>query len=420
MKILHITTSAYPQSACTRINNSLLKLGIESKILTFYYNENDDLKTYRATNNFNTNIGKINNRIEKVILRNFEKETENVFSISLIGVDISDNPLIKEADILHLHWINGGFLSLKSIKKLYRTGKKIVWTFHDSWPFTGGCHVRYDCEKYKVKCVKCPLLKMNFIVDPIKIMWEKKEKLYETVKIRGIVPSTYHYKVVTDSQLGKNFDITMVNNPINTDIYRQYDRDRCREKFNIDKDSIVIAFGAVNVEARYKGLNYLLEALKILANQNDISRYIQLVIFGDGNNKLLKSMIEKFELNAVMIGYVSEENELAMLYSASDVFVSPSIEESFGQTFAESMACGTIAIGFDNTGAIDVIDHKVNGYLAKHSDIYDLAEGILWGISNSKGNEIRETARKKIINSFNYKKIAKDYLNVYKKTLKEE
>lgn len=415
MKVLHITTSASPQSACTRINNSLLEAGVDSKILTLYYRESNELKTYKATSKYNINIAKINNKIEKAILRTFGKEAENIFSMSLFGLDISNNQLIQDADILHIHWINGGFLSLKSIEKLYMTKKKIIWTFHDSWSLTGGCHVRYDCTKYKEKCTKCPLIKTNSFFDLAKIIWERKEEFYKRIKIKAVVPSTHHYKISTNSKLGKYINLQVINNPIDTNIYKPYDKNMTRKNLGIDENKIVLAFGAVNANAKYKGFDYLLEALeKLFNNNNNILKDMELVIFGEGNNTVLKSMIERFEIKTKLLGYIYDQTELAMVYSACDIFVSPSIEESFGQTFAESMACGTIAIGFADTGAIDVIDHKVNGYLAKHLDIDDLLEGLLWGINNFNDKEIRKKARNKVIDKFNYLKIANQYIKTYK------
>jgi hypothetical protein len=119
------------------------------------------------------------------------KSIRFLFSLANTGESIIRNRYVKEAELIHLHWINGGFLSLRSLKQLLRSGKPVVWTFHDMWPFTGGCHYALDCKGFTRECGQCPYLKKPSEKDLSHRIWKKKEKLFRNSQVTVITPSSW-------------------------------------------------------------------------------------------------------------------------------------------------------------------------------------------------------------------------------------
>lgn len=405
MKIVHIQMMVTPSgNAPYRLHKILLKNGIDSSMLVQKKYVEDEKVFLIKSNKIEKYIySNLRLFLERLYLKIFGgKDLELPFSSWKIGIDISGHKLIKEADIIHLHWINGGFLNINSIKKLYKLNKKIIWTCHDNAPFTGGCHVKLECEKYMSKCGNCEILKSNRSKDlSYKILNKKKKNYKEMKNITVVSPSDWMKNNIIKSQVFKNNNVRVVENLLDDSVFKKIDKKLAREILNLNLNKKYILFGAVDPRVSYKGYFYLKEAL-IELYKREKDNNIELIIFGS------KKIIDKeIPYKIINFGDINNDIELALLYSSSNVFIGPSLEESFGQTFNESIFCGTPAVGFKNTGVENIINHKENGYLSEYKNISDLTNGIEYCLTNILKVEPKKNLRSS--------QLLKKYLELYKK-----
>lgn len=330
---------------------------------------------------------------------------KNLFTVSIAntGADISNHPQVKDADIIHLHWINQGFLSLKNIEALAKLNKPIVWTMHDMWPCTGICHHARDCEKFQTKCNACFFLSSTSN-DISTSVFEKKQSLYSNSNITFVGCSQWLAKRAEKSILLQDKNILSIPNPIDIDIYRPIDQDNARQSLGLPINKKLILFGALNVTDKRKGIDYLIEALRKNVNQD-----IELVVFGQ-----VKTDIKNlFPVPIHSMGYLSDESKIVELYNAVDMFVTSSLEENLPNTIMESMACGTPCVGFATGGIPEMIDHKINGYVSNYMDANDLAEGIQWVLENKDQQGLSDACIRKVQECYAEDVVAKKYVELY-------
>lgn len=402
MKIVHLSTEVSEQSACKRINDSLLENKVDSIILTL---KGDSSISHTSKYSI---LNKAINRLEYYFKNIINKNKDRYISLNITGINVFKNKYFKNSDIIHIHWINGGYISLNALLKM-SSYKNIIWTCHDSWPFTSICHVRDECSKYKDGCQKCHLIsnKNSFIVNSI---IKKKEYIYKNNKIIFVFPSTKHMNYAIESHLFSEVPLSrmkVVGNPIQTNIF--YD-----ENLEDIENQIYIGFGAIGgINNPLKGFNHLKSALKNIIKEKKYSSNLNLVIFGSNESDKIFYELRNININIINEGYIKSADKLRRIYSRIDIFVSSSFEESFGQTLAESMACGCLGVAYDNTGSIDIIDDNINGYLAEYKNINNLSEKIILAINKIEEGYNRELSSKSIYEKYNYDKIAKMYMELY-------
>lgn len=187
MKVVHVSTADMNGGAAIaarRLHLSMIRQGIDSSMLVMTKGTDDPSVEVAKKGHFEkfifSNIRKLTN---KIILRNYVQKENIIFSAAYGGIDISKNKLLTEADEIYLHWIVGGYLSLKSMEKIGKLNKKVKWVLHDSWAFTGGCHVRYGCEKYQNNCGACPMLTSVKENDISRKIFNKKRRYFHLFKI---------------------------------------------------------------------------------------------------------------------------------------------------------------------------------------------------------------------------------------------
>ncbi|MDZ7611975.1 MAG: glycosyltransferase family 4 protein [Candidatus Moranbacteria bacterium] len=415
MKILHIVAGDLNGGAAKGaycLHKGLLELGLDSKILT------NSVTTFGDERVVSVAAGK-KGRIRNMIRGQFDslsaslyrKREKIIFSTGFFGFDFTKTKEYKEADIIHLHWINNGFVNIKHLRKVK---KPIVWTIRDMWPMTGGCHVAeaINCKKYKTKCGKCKQLKSNWSFDLSYIVHKRKRKyLPRHTKIVGI--SNWIAEKAKESNLFKNFDVSMINNNVDSNIFYSVEKRVAKKILNLKTDKKVILTGAGDNSNHWKGFYKFLNATKSL----DKNKYL-LCFFGKLNNDVIRDIKETgFEYK--LFGYIQDQISLRLIYSAADIFVAPSIMDSFGKTLAESMACGTPVVCFDSTGPKDIVDHHLNGYKAEPFKPDDLARGIKWVLNGSDYEKLCQNAREKVVKNFDSKVIAGKYKSLYKEILRK-
>lgn len=338
---------------------------------------------------------------------------ENVYMSDMRGTDIHGALRKLDYDVLHLHWINQRFISLDDLPK----DKPIVWTLHDSWPFCGVCHYFLDCEKYKDKCGSCPFLHSGKANDLSNQVWRKKANVYKNLNMHIVTPSSWLGNCAKQSSLLGRFPITVIPNCLDINTFRRLDENEISTRWSslqqISNKKPLLLYGAVNAtKDKIKGFCYLLSALKVLEQQCGVDD-IELIVFGASSSDL------NIEVNIPIhyVDYVMDTNELVSLYNLASVMIVPSMTEVFGQTASEALACETPVVAFNCTGIKEVVDHKVNGYLARPYDSSDLAEGVLWCLNNNDDNRLGGAGREKVLRNYAMDVVASQYIQEYNRFL---
>lgn len=379
-KVVHIQNHL-PSSgnAAFRLHEALCQAGIDSTMLslTSDIGQSEQIRHLRKMPKL---ISLINGKIEALLTRNSIKKY-GYFSYPILGTDISKMKQIKDADVLYLHWAIGGFLNLKNIERLCKLNKPIIVFMHDMWTITGGCHYSFECEKYKVGCNNCQVFLTNKKYDLSANEFNRKLKLYSNFNnLFFVAPSIWLYNLAQQSLLTKNKYIFYIPNVINSKLFKPVDKVFAKQMLDLELDEIVIAFGAVSLDSPYKGWSYLQKALEILQKDLNFEKKISVLIFGSGFNKQIDDLIP---FKTRFMGRLRDDYSTVLVYNAADVFIAPSLAETFGLVVLEALCCGTPVVGFDIGGIPDLIKHKINGYLSKYKDSEDLARGIKFCLTNN-------------------------------------
>lgn len=332
---------------------------------------------------------------------------ENLFDVSIAdgGVRVSKLPAFREADVIHLHWINQGMLSVKEIGKIIASGKKVVWTLHDMWPVTGICHHSAACNAYTTGCGNCPYLKAPSRGDLSRTVFRQKQSAYRAGNITFIACSHWLKELALNSPLTRGHRVISIPNPIDTGIYLPKDKNAIRERLQLPKDKKIVLFAAMKASDKRKGMDYLVDAARLIAQKrNDLF----FLIAGANGDEITR----RFPLPSQSAGFVASA-DMPDLYNAADLFVTPSLQENLPNTIMESMACGTPCVGFRTGGIPEMIDHRENGYVAKYQDAQDLADGLLWTLFEGDSGTLSVNARKKVSEEYAQEKIAQQYKEIY-------
>ncbi len=378
VKVVHIQKHL-PSSgnAAYRLHTAFLDAGYDSSMLSLSSDISGDDKIH-SLNKLYQLLPFIDGKILGYLMRDTIQKY-GLFSFPVLGVDISENDLVKKADIIYLHWINGGFLNLRSIKRLAELNKPLVFFMHDMWSITGGCHHSFTCEKYKSGCSNCQVFSREKQDDLSKLEFSKKDRLFSGFSnLYFIAPSKWLYNCACESLLMRNKPVYYIPDIIDNKLYKPFNKGIAKRILNIDSDRVVISFGAISVNSPYKGWSFLREALKILQSKINKEK-ILVLIFGSAKNSGVENAIP-FETR--FLGKIRDDLSTNIVYNAADVFIAPSLAETFGLVIAEALACGTPVVGFNVGGIPDLIQHKENGYLARYQDAEDLAQGIVYCLEN--------------------------------------
>lgn len=339
----------------------------------------------------------------------FEIEEElsihNIFSITTPA--LLDMKEYKEADIVHLHMFHNTKLSLYTLKKIAKE-KKVVLSLHDPWFFTGHCVHFYECDLWKNGCTNCQNLNMIFPLrkDNSNALWNLKKYVFDSININIIVSTPWMKKLVEESPITKNQNnINLIPFGIDWKKFGSVTRKKARSHYKLNEDDIVLFLRA---QDEFKGTNYVVKALKELKTQKNI------VILTCSNKGKLDEVKNKYKV--IDLGEIKDE-EMIMAMNACDVFLMPSIGESFGMMAIEAMSCKKPVIVFNNSALPSVTHAPECGYLVNNKDYKDLKRAIKYLVENEDERKRRgklglEIVKKEYdINNYNkqleilYKKI---------------
>lgn len=407
MKVLHINTlcTGGAAKAAIRLHKGLLQSGVDSRMLFLKQKPEDPLpgadvflkdtpKSFVQKIRKRSGGAKSMRQKQQARLSGTKGRYEYV-SFPLTDFRADKHPWIKEADLIHLHWI-ANFIDYPTFFK--ETHKPMVWTFHDKNPFLGMCHYRNDLDDN---------------TDEFKAL----EAEYQAIKNRAL-SSVHDLTVVTPSEsLGRDsarsgtfsrFPHRVISNAVDLDVFKPYDKTVARQLFALPEDKIVFLFVSENIENRWKGLDLLLDAVRSFETLENV------VLCAAG--RLNKELADK---KLFSVGTIRDDRLMALLYSAADAFVLPTREDNLPNTMLESMACGTPVISFPVGGVQETVIHGMNGLLARAISVKSLQAELERYLGMRKTFN-RQRIRQFAVEKFSLQKQADAYFRLYKSILAGE
>jgi len=410
MKILIVNTSDIQGGAARaayRLHQALLVTGMDSQMLV-QSKYSDDFNVIGPQTKVQKVLGKLRPTLDSIPVHRYIERSKTMFSPSWLPFSgLVDKINVLKPDVVHLHWVAGGMMRIEDLAKI---NGPIVWSLHDMWAFTGGCHYDEECGKFKKACGGCPVLGSNKSKDLSANIWQRKKVSFSkhaNLTIVGL--SQWLANEAKSSSLFSQTSVVNLPNPIDTAFFSSFDKQQARELLNLPLDKKLVLFGAMGATSDLrKGFKELSQALEQLDSQNT-----ELVVFGSSQPKTPQG----FKQKSHYLGQLHDDVSLRVLYSAADVMVVPSLQENLSNAIMESLACGTPVVGFNIGGNSDLIVHQQTGYLAKPFEVTDLAAGIDWVLSAPNYSDLCQNAREKVLREFDSHVVAEKYIDLYESVL---
>lgn len=413
MKVLHLSTTDTLGGAARGafwLHRALEDQGVETIMLVNRKYGDDD--TVVALNGPLARVTRwARAELDQLPLRLYRPTGESYWTVGWIPHHIDRAVERLDPDIIHLHWTGGGFLSVES---LARFNRPLVWTLRDMWAFTGGCHYTAGCERYMEGCGHCPQLRSTRDNDLSRWTWQRKRKGWNGLDLWLVPISTWLARCGRASKLLQDKPMEVIPNGVDAQCFRPMDRQKARKAWGFEPGRSYILYGAFEaVNDPRKGLTQMTLALREMSAQGWGERS-EVAVFGGPT----AADMPELGMRARFLGPIVDDAKLATLYNAADVMVVPSLQEAFGKTVIEAMACGTPVVAFDSGGPADIIEHARTGYLAKSFDPEDLAHGIIWCLERKeRAADLGTRARGAVEERFDIAVVARRYRRLYERIL---
>lgn len=417
MRVLIVNTGCMrggASVAADRLKTALNNDGVKAKMLV-REKDNDDISTFELPHSWRLRWNYVWERVSVLSHLKFRSRHLSDIDIANMGADITRLPEFREADVIHLAWINQGMISLKDIAKILKTGKPVVWTMHDAWPCTALCHDPHGCMAFETQCRNCMLLPGGGSdKDLSTVLWRRKEQLYSMGQILFVADSRFLHQMARRSRLLTGFRVETIPNPIDTYLFRPSDKAEARRRFRLPLDKKIILVEAQDADDEDEGMTVLRESLKALvAARPSCKDDCCLAVFGDDCD----GIGDDLPLLVFRLGYVNDDHTMADIYNAADVYVFPALQANQPNTIMEAMACGVPAVAFGIGGIPEMIDHQRNGYLAKGTDAADLSRGLMWALFEASQPDLGREAVRKVQANYAQRQVAMKYIEVYNQAM---
>lgn len=409
MKILHFSWSDRSGGAARatfRLHRALHSIGVDSSIMVSR-KESTDPYVLGPDGLMDRVAGRIAARWDQKYLRSYQRRTPGLFSPAKAATQTVKRADGIPRDISHLHWVTNGFLRIEDLSRL---DQPLVWTLHDQWAFTGGCHYSNGCVKFNDSCGSCPHLNSQIQNDLSRETWERKYSAWRNVHLTLIAPSRWLSRLTASSALFRDRRVEVIPNCIDIDVFQPCDQAAARRVFSLPPNRKILLFCALTADGdQRKGFHFLHHALERLA-KNVERDSITLAVMGMRAPSARPTA--PFPIHP--LGILQEDRKVALAYAAADVFLAPSMEDNLPNTVMEALSCGTPCVAFNIGGMSDMIDHQKNGYLAEAFDEDDLAMGIRWVLADEhRRRSLSGAARKKVVEEYGFEPIARHHVRLY-------
>lgn len=349
--------------------------------------------------------------LDQLPLKRYRHKSKQLFSPHWLASKIDKQVTQLNPDIINLHWISAGYLKIETIAKFQ---SPLVWTLHDMWSFTGGCHYNQSCDKFTTACGACPQLGSTRELDLSRQIWQRKQKAWRNLNLTVVTPSRWLGDNAKASSLFSDRRVEVIPYGLDTDTYRPIDQATARKLLKLPQDKQLVLFLSLNATSdERKGFHLLQPALQQLS-QSGWQDKLELMVVGSSPPENPPELGFK----AHYLGILTDDLTLALVYSAADVFVASSLQDNLPNTVLEAIACGTPCVTFNIGGMPDMIEHQQNGYLARPFIIEDLAQGVRWVLEDpTRLQSLADYSRTKAKQEFSLKIQARRYQNLYQEIL---
>jgi glycosyltransferase involved in cell wall biosynthesis len=410
VKVVHLSTYDLfggAARAAFRLHAGLRAAGLDSTMLV-RQRKSDRADVSIARSPFGTGWRKLQRRLDRIPLA-IKPPVAAAFSIGWVPDGLAPSINALAPDIVHVHWTADGFMRPETVAKF---NAPIVWTMHDMWAFTGGCHYTGGCERFRNTCGCCPLLGGNDESDWSRRGWTRRSKAYRGRGIWFVAPSRWLATQARASALLGSANIEVIPNGFDIDRFSPSDANQARTVFGLRPDAFVVMAGAAQFSANArKGFHQLVAALDILRGTVPAAA-VQIALFG--SEAPVPAELSGFAVRD--LGPIASEETLAQAYAAADVFVAPSLADNLPNTVIEAMAVGVPVVAYDVGGMSDIVDHNINGLLLPAADTAALARGLAEMMANPKRRiEWGLRARDKALRVFAIGRAVQAYQNIYRK-----
>jgi glycosyltransferase involved in cell wall biosynthesis len=328
------------------------------------------------------------------------------FSLGWVPEAVARATRALSPDVVHVHWTADGFMRFESLGALRAP---VVWTLHDMWAFTGGCHYAGECTGYAVKCGRCPLLGARREHDWSRSGWERRRRVLAWMRAVFVAPSQWMATRVRASALLADADVRVIANGLDTAIFAPQDRLAVRAALGLPTDAFLLLTGAADWSGNpRKGFAPLRAALRALREQG---AHLEVIVFGGAAG--VATELEGFRMHP--LGVLAGDAALVRAYAAADVFVLPSLEDNLPNTAIEALAVGVPVVAFEVGGIPDIVEHERNGLLVPSGRPDELARAIARMIAETEFRaECARCAREKALEAFSVEKMAAQHQVLYR------
>lgn len=361
-----------------RLMNGLRRAGVDASMLV-YTRYLQDPNVQLIGSRIGRSVRFVMERVGIMRCNGFNRDDLFKVSTAAYGVDISSHPLVRDADVVLLSWVNQGLFSFKALDRLNRMNKPIVWVMHDMWCMTGICHHALGCENFTGECGNCKFL--GFKASPSDLshrIWQRKRDAYSRVPVTFVAVSSWLAEMAAKSSLLRDMPVEVIHNafPIST-FSTRIDPDRM--PFDMRTDTRYILMGAARLDDPIKNLPMAVEALNIIFDEHpEVANSAVAVFFGSLRDS---DALSELRFPHIWVGRIKDPQTLRDLFAAGHVVISTSTFECLPGTLIEGQASGCVPVSFGYDGRRDIITHKVNGYIARRGEARDFADGIRWALN---------------------------------------
>jgi len=402
--------------AAYRLHRGLKQLGVDSHMVVKKKHVSDDTVHSVATEYLDSLEEGVCAGMKTIqewyVDRQRTSISNTMFSISYPGLDLTQLPLMSKIDVINLYWITG-FQSVMSIHRLLNMGKPVIWTFHDMWPITGGCHYPSGCNGYMDSCSSCHQL----LNDPLKLtelMLADKKFLFTSRNFVAVAPSRWMARRIKESAVFRQCRVEVISNSVQTDVFEPGSKTEAKKAIGIDPDKKTILFGCQDLNEKRKGFQELVEAFKYCLAELDSKKSVNkgrlhLIALGTSDRALTSLGIPVYSP-----GYVTGETEIATIYNSADIVVLPSLEDNAPNIILEAMSCGIPVVAFQAGGVSEFVEDGITGLVVPKANSKELSQAILSLLDDQNSRQrMGIKARSESVSRFSPKRQAEEYVNLY-------